>query len=56
MVSLALCTFQFAGIVTSKLNAITLHKLGRKNAIILSYFLLILSCAGLGALDYIPKD
>lgn len=56
MVSLALGSFDLSAMLCAKIHAITISKMGRKNAVMLGYFLLIVSLCGIGTLDMLPKD
>jgi len=54
-VSFSLCAFELAAIISAKIHQLTISEMGRKNAVILSYFLLIVTTTGLGLLDLIDR-
>jgi len=56
MASFSLCAFELAALISAKIHQMTISKMGRKNAVILSYLLLILSTTGLGLLDLVDKS
>ena len=55
MVSLIIASFEFAGIITSNVNSAIINKIGRKNVIILAYFILTISTGCLGLLEKISN-
>ena len=54
MVSLCLSAFQVAAVIFPKVHAITIHMMGRKNAILFGFFCIFISTMGLGLLALIP--
>ena len=56
MVSCALCAFQVAAVIFPKVHAVTIHRMGRKNAIILGFAVMSIATFALGALALIPYD
>ena len=55
MVSICLGMNEFAGLVTAGINQKTISKMGRKNSVLFAYFLLIISTASIGLIDFIDK-
>jgi fucose permease len=57
-VEIAFCfsSFEVACVVSSKLNSLTISKMGRKNSILLGLFFLIIANVGIGTLYYLPDD
>ena len=55
MVSVCMGAFEFAGIITSPINASMISKIGRKTSLIIGFILIALSTFSLGALSYIPN-
>jgi MFS family permease len=53
MISVCMSAFEFAGIVTSPINASMISKIGRKTSLIIGFILIALSTFSLGALSYI---
>ena len=56
MVSLILSSFEFSCIFSSMVHQITISKMGRKNAILIAYFILSVATASLGLLDYFDQS
>ena len=56
MVSVAMCSFEFAGFACSFFNRRTIAWLGKKNAISFGFALSTSSVAGMGALAFISAE
>jgi MFS family permease len=56
MVSLCMCSFEFAGVIMSPINSRSLSIIGRKNALTLGFTIMFCSCAGLGMIAKIPTS
>lgn len=56
MVSVALATFNFAGVVCTPIHAVTISRMGRKNAIVVGLVCMLISNTGLGMLALIPYE
>lgn len=56
MVSIILASFELACILSSKIHQLTISKMGRKNAILISYVILAISTTLLGILDKVDKE
>lgn len=54
MVSFIIAGFEVTSIISSKIHAVTIHRMGRKNAIIIAYVTLAIATGCLGLLDYVP--
>jgi MFS family permease len=54
MVAVAMCCFQFAGVVCPPIHSVTMVKMGRKNAVIVGFVCMIAANTGLGLLSFIP--
>ena len=55
-VSFCFSAFEIACVVSTKLNSVTISKMGRKNSILLGMFLLIISNFFIGTLYYLSED
>ena len=56
MVACALCCFQFAGVICTPIHAITISKMGRKNAMMIGFGAILISNTVLGMLSKVnPK-
>ena len=53
MVSVAMSSFELAGIITAPINAGLISKIGRKTAIVIGFMIISLSTFSLGALSWI---
>ena len=56
MIACALCCFNFAGVVCSPIHAVTISKMGRKNAMLVGFVCILVSNTALGMLSYIPAS
>jgi len=56
MVSIAMSAFQFAGVLCTPIHAVTISKMGRKNAIIVGFVCMLVANTGLGMLALINYD
>ena len=48
--------FEIACVASSKLNSVTISKMGRKNALIFGLALLVVANLGIGSLYYLSPD
>jgi MFS family permease len=56
MVAIILSSFEFAGVVSTPIHAVTISKMGRKNALLIGLLVLFLSTVSLGLMAYIDYD
>jgi MFS family permease len=56
LVAIVLSSLEFAGVVFSPIHAITISKMGRKNAIIIGLLILMIATFALGLISYIDYD
>lgn len=56
MTSCCLSAFQFAAVISTKVHQVTISKMGRKNAVIVGFTILLISTTCLGMLEYVPYD
>ena len=55
-ISFCFSAFEIACVTSSKINSMTISKMGRKNSVQLGLTLLALANIGIGTLYYMPKD
>jgi MFS family permease len=56
IVSICLAAFEFAGFIFTPIHGYTISKIGRKNAILMGFTLLILSTTALGMIALIDPE
>ena len=56
MVSIILCAFEVSAVLSTPVHAVTISKMGRKNAMIVGIVAVIVATYMLGFLAYIPKE
>jgi Na+/melibiose symporter-like transporter len=56
MVAIILCAFEVSAVLCTPIHAITISKMGRKNAMLVGMITIIISTYMLGFLAYFPKD
>lgn len=55
MVSIILCAFEVSAVLSTPIHAITISKMGRKNAMLIGMVAILIATYMLGFLAYIPK-
>lgn len=55
MISICMSSFEFAGVICGPIHAVTMSKMGRKNAIIIGHILILLTTVSLGLISNIEK-
>ena len=56
MVSIVLCSFELSGVLFTPINATTISKMGRKNAILIGLIIICLSTISLGLIAFIDNE
>jgi MFS family permease len=56
IIAVILTSFNFAGVVCSPIHAITISKMGRKNALIIGFIFIFVSNTALGVCAYLAPD
>jgi len=56
MIACTLCCFNLAGVVCTPIHAITISKMGRKNALLVGFWAILISNTALGLCSYISAE
>ena len=56
MIACTLCCFNLAGVVCTPIHAITISRMGRKNALLVGFWAILISNTALGLCSLISED
>jgi len=56
MIACTLCCFNLAGVVCTPIHAITISRMGRKNALLVGFWAILLSNTALGLCSLISEE